>query len=372
MQKIVFLSFLNFLFCFVGWSTALSQELNNEVHFKSHSRIPSYKVKKRNNPEMFQGNKKKKNYFEGWYFKMVSADDSSIISIIPGISLSENGEEQHAFIQIIDGKTANTFYYTYPIDDFSFSKKRFAIRIGNNFFSEDSILVNIQNDTTSIQGTIYMSDQVKLTRNNKKHKKIDIMGWYKSMPFMQCYHSVVSLNHNLRGSLKKDNETYNFENGLGYIEKDWGESMPSAWIWIQSNSFGSEETSFMLSVADVPWMGKSFPGFLGFFLHDSKAQRFGTYSNAKLQLETSSSDSVKIIISDKKYTYHIEAYRNKAGILKAPVKGAMDRRIAESIDAILKLTVLDKNGNVIFQDQTSIAGLEIVGDMKELSRSIKK
>lgn len=49
-------------------------------------------------PEVFQGNLKKKNYFEGWYFKNVTQDLSCTLSIIPGISLVEN--DPHAFIQI--------------------------------------------------------------------------------------------------------------------------------------------------------------------------------------------------------------------------------------------------------------------------------
>ena len=369
MKNIILISFLNMLFFLVGYNTALSQELNNEVNFKKHKCLSGYGLKKLKNPEMFQGNKKRKHYFEGWYFKMVSADHASIMSVIPGISLSKNGKEQHAFIQIIDGKTANTFYYTFPIETFSFSKKDFAIRIGNNYFSEDSIVLDIANDTSAIKGKIKMIDHIKLCRNNKK---LDIMGWFKYVPFMQCYHGVVSLNHNLKGTIKKGNETYNFDNGLGYIEKDWGKSMPTSWIWIQSNNFSSKKTSFMLSVANVPWMGSSFPGFLGFFLHNNVVERFGTYSHAKIELETSNSDTVKIIISDKKFTYHLKAFHNKAGILKAPVNGAMDRRIAESIDAILELNVTDKNGILIFQDSTPVTGLEIVGDMKELSKNVKK
>jgi hypothetical protein len=352
-------------------NSLLSQQLESEVIFSDHTYLPGYSAKKRKNPEYFQGNKKKKNYFEGWYFKMVSGDDSSIMSVIPGVSLSENGEKQHAFIQIIDGKTATTSYFTYPIEDFAFSKKKFAIRIGKNYFSEDSLSLNIQNDTISITGTVFMSNTVKLSRKNKGRKKLAIMGWYRFAPFMQCYHGVVSLNHTLNGSIKIDAKSFNFDNGIGYIEKDWGKSMPSSWIWMQSNSFASENSSFMLSIATIPWMGKSFTGFLGFFLHDGKAQRFGTYSHAKLEIETSNSETIKITISDKKYTYQLETYRNKSGMLKAPVKGSMDRRIAESIDAKLKMTVLDKDGIVIFTDSTSIAGLEIVGDMEELSRSIK-
>lgn len=369
MKKIVLISFLNFFICLAGFNLARSQELKDEAYSKRHSYSFGYGIKKMRTPEVFQGNRKKKKYFEGWYFKMVSADGSSILSVIPGISLSHNREKQHAFIQIIDGKTANTFYYQFPIDDFSYSKKRFAIRIGKNYFSEDKVILDIQNDSTTIKAEINMSDQVNLSINTKKK---NIMGWYRFVPFMQCYHGVVSLNHNLNGSLIKDNKTYNFDNGLGYIEKDWGKSMPSEWIWMQSNNFNSENTSFMLSVANIPWMGSSFTGFLGFFLHDGTVQRFGTYTHAKLQIDTTHSDTLKITITDKKYTYLIETYRNNSGILIAPVKGAMGRRISESIDAKLLLTVMDKSSAVIFYDSTSIAGLEMVGNINTLSGSDKR
>lgn len=372
MKKTILISFLNFLFFLLNSNSIMAQQLEDEANFKEYKYISGYKKRKRRNPEMFQGNKKKKNYFEGWYFKMVSADNSSIISIIPGISLSENGDSQHAFIQIIDGKTANTSYYNFPIEDFAYSKKTFAVRIGENYFSSDSLVINIQNDTTSIEGTIYMSNQVKLTKNNKKKKRMAIMGWYRFTPFMQCYHGVVSLNHTLTGTLKMDDHTHRFDNGLGYIEKDWGQSMPSSWIWIQSNSFGTEKTSFMLSVATIPWLGKSFTGFLGFYLNDSTVQRFGTYSRAQLEIETSDSDTLNITIRDKNFSYYLEAYRSSSGILKAPVKGSMDRRIAESIDATLNLTVKNEDGVVVFQGNTSIAGLETVGDLIELSENIKK
>lgn len=361
---------LIYLFTYLaGSNLAKSQELKEEDYSNRHSSSLGYGIKKMNNPDVFQGNSKKKKYFEGWYFKMVSVDGSSILSVIPGISLARNGKDQHAFIQIIDGKTANTFYYQFPIDDFAYSKERFAVRIGKNYFSEDKVILDIQNDTTTIKAEIDMKNQVNLSINTKKK---DIMGWYRFVPFMQCYHGVVSLNHNLNGSFIKDNKTYNFDNGVGYIEKDWGKSMPSEWIWIQSNSFNSENTSFMLSVANIPWLGSSFTGFLGFFLHDNTVQRFGTYTNAKLQIDTTYSDTLKITITDKKFTYLIEAYRHNSGILMAPVKGSMDRRISESIDAKLLLTVMDKNSNVIFQDSTSIAGLEMVGNIKALSRRDKK
>ena len=334
-------------------------------HHGLKSCIPGYRIKKKKDASFFQGNRKTKNYFEGWYFKMVSANGASILSVIPGISISKNGEEQHAFIQVIDGKTAQTRYFSFPAEDFSYSEDRFAVSIGENFFCRDSLVLNIINDSIRLTGTLYLSNQTTLTKNGKRK---NIMGWYRRMPFMQCYHGVVSLDHSVNGTLNYNGNILEFKDGDGYIEKDWGRSMPEAWIWMQTNSFNSPGSSFMLSVAKVPWMGHAFTGFLGFFHHDSITTRFGTYSKAKLNIDQLSSDTLNIVIKDKKYHYYITAVHKNSGLLKAPVNGAMDRRIAESVDAVVFLTVTNRNGEVIFEDRSNYAGLEIVGDTKLLNQ----
>ena len=49
------------------------------------------------NPERFQGHGKSKSYFEGWYFKLVSASGRSL-AIIPGIAWDMNGEGFHGML----------------------------------------------------------------------------------------------------------------------------------------------------------------------------------------------------------------------------------------------------------------------------------
>jgi tocopherol cyclase len=367
MNRNKYLTAIILFFLAFGFHPMFAQPTHKLINFSEHKYIRRYASRKMKHPEFFQGNKERKNYFEGWYFKMVSANGSSIMSVIPGISLSEDGKEQHAFIQLIDGISAQTSYYTFPIEEFFFSKDEFAIRIGNNYFSENKLILNIQTDSSIISGEIEMNKQVKLP--SKALFNAGIMGWYRFMPFMECYHGVVSLNHELAGTIFKDGKKLNFNNGGGYIEKDWGSSMPSAWIWMQSNHFSQKNCSFMLSVADVPWIGKSFTGFLGFFLHDNIIYRFATYTHAKLTLEEATPNSTKITIKDRKNTYKIKAFRNQSGELKAPVNGSMDRRIAECVDVQIHLTILDKKGTILFCDSTSIAGLELVGDQNKLIRN---
>ncbi|MFC2080099.1 tocopherol cyclase family protein [Bacteroidota bacterium] len=326
--------------------------------------MPFYNLKKTGNTSIFQGNKKEEKYFEGWYFKMVAEDGSSIFSVIPGISLSNDGEEKHAFIQIIDGITAQTSYYSFPIEEFSFSKKDFAIKIDENYFSKDMIILHLKDKDSFVSGKIEMFNQVDY--KSGKLMNSGIMGWYRFVPYMQCYHGVVSVTHELKGELLIDGENHNFNSGKGYIEKDWGTSMPSAWIWMQSNHFSDSSSSFMLSIADIPWRGKSFTGFLGFYYHNNQVYRFATYLHTQLELEIPDSNLLKIKIEDRKNTFILEARSNNMGMLKAPVEGSMDRRIPESIDATIKITKIDRKGRIVFIDSTNIAGLEMVGDLNML------
>jgi tocopherol cyclase len=361
-----------FILCMFVSFSAISlhaQELKKGTQYTHHKFIPLYNLKKVRNTIIFQGNKKKENYFEGWYFKMVSNDGSSILSVIPGVSFSRDGKEQHAFIQIINGITAQTTYYSFPIEEFSFSRKEFAIKIADSYFSKDSIVMDLKNENSIVSGKIRMTNLVEYSSGRLINT--GIMGPYRFVPFMECYHGVASLSHSLQGKLVIDNEVHDFNAGRGYIEKDWGSSMPSAWIWMQSNNFMDKNTSFMLSIADIPWLGKSFTGFLGFFYHSNQIHHFATYRKTKLLLDIADSNQLLIKIKNRKHTFIINAQSNTAGILKAPVEGAMDRRIPESIDAMLKITVMDKKGTVIFRDSTNIAGLEMVGDYHKLQDLLK-
>ena len=101
------------------------------------------------NPHVFQGERKLSklnSYFEGWYFKHTSKDLN--ISFIPGIHI-ENGKKS-AFIQIITNFTS--YYISYPFSDFRFSYEPFSITIGNNFFSLDKIIIDIEDINIKISG----------------------------------------------------------------------------------------------------------------------------------------------------------------------------------------------------------------------------
>ncbi len=317
-----------------------------------------YDLKKIWNPSWFQGNRHKPHYFEGWYYKLVTADKQHSLAFIPGISTDPS--DTHSFIQVINGKTGQTWYYRFPIADFHFSTKKFAVRIGRNYFSEDHIDIDISNENGSFSGKLSFRDQTSYPASLARP---GIMGWYRYVPFMECYHGVVSLDHEIHGSVATNDNAIAFDGGRGYIEKDWGRSMPDSWIWMQTNHFDTPHTSFMLSVARIPWIKKSFTGFLGFFLYQNHRYDFGTYSGAKVRIIENTNNDIQIQILAKSFALHITGKKGMDGQLKAPQSGNMKRVIHESINASIEICLTDKNGKVIYKGSGTNAGLELVGDI---------
>jgi tocopherol cyclase len=341
----------------------LSGKVNTLRPYHSPLRSVIYNQRKIFNPSWFQGNREKTKYFEGWYFKNVSSDSTSVWSFIPGISLVEG--DNHSFVQVINGQTGETYYYRYPATEFLFSSKSFEVCVGGNYFSENRIVLDLNNGENSFKGELFYDD---MTTYPTWLARPGIMGWYRYMPFMECYHGVVSLDHNINGSLLYNGKALNFNGGRGYIEKDWGSSMPESWIWMQTNHFNEPGTSFMLSVARIPWIRKTFTGFLGFLLHNKKLITFATWTGDTVTSLHHGDKEAWISVLGKKYLLEVHAVKQpkvggNKGALKAPVFGKMERTIHESIDAEIEVTVTSVNGNTFFKGTGKHSGFEMVGDL---------
>lgn len=320
-----------------------------------------YPIKKIFRPAWFQGHGKTRNYFEGWYFKVVSADGRRALAFIPGISYGRDGG--HAFIQAIDGMTGRTWYFRFGSEDFVASRREFRVRVADSGFSDRGFRLNIRDESGTFEGELSFRNPVTYPVTLARP---GIMGWYRYVPFMECYHGVVSLDHALEGTLRINGETADFTGGKGYIEKDWGSSMPRAWIWMQTNHFETERTSFMLSIAHIPWLGGAFTGFLGFFLVEGRLYPFATYTRAKIRDLSVRGDKVAVRIQSRRFSISVEGKNTSRGALKAPVAGKMDRVIHECVDGELSVRMTDENNRTVFEGTGRHAGLELVGDMNLL------
>jgi hypothetical protein len=124
------------------------------------------------------------------------------------------------------------------------------------------------------------------------------MGWYSFVPFMECKHGIVSVNHDLKGSVIVNGNEIDFNNGKGYIEKDWGTSFPEAWLWMQANNFENRNSSFSFSVAKIPWLGKFFIGFIAFLYYNNRFLLFSTYNNSEITEINHTSGTIDLILKN--------------------------------------------------------------------------
>lgn len=304
--------------------------------------------------ELFQGEKylsSNKDYFEGWYFKNTSNKIS--ISFIPGINI--NKDNKCAFIQVITND--KSYYVDYDIKKFEYNDNPFYIRIGNNYFSTKYIKIDINHSNLKIKGNLKYSNSINIKTSNFSP---NIMGIFSYVPFMECNHAIISMKNNINGSIIINDRKINFNNGIGYIEKDWGYSFPDSYIWLQGNNFSSNSNvAFMMSIANIPFKIFNFRGLICSLIIDNYEYRFATYNGSKILKYNI--DNNKIDITIKKSDYYLEVTGNldKGNSLKAPVNGSMEKDIIESISSIIKIT-LRKDSKILFSDSSNNCGLEIV------------
>jgi hypothetical protein len=314
-------------------------------------------------PAWYQGYRARPPYFEGWYFKLIDLTEQHRYAVIPGVFLGQGNS--HAFVQVLDGVTGETTYHEYPLEAFQAAEDRFDVRVGPNRFTLERIELQIESAERTVTGVLRFSG---LTPWPVTLLSPGIMGWYAWVPRMECYHGVLSFDHEIHGVLTLDGQAIDFSAGRGYIEKDWGRSFPAAWVWMQTNHFETPGTSLTASIAVIPWMGSSFLGFIIGLWHERRLYRFATYTGARVEKLAAGEDHVNWVVRDRRYRLEIDAQRDggfRTGVLRGPTGLDMGGRVPESLQAQVSLRLSAVSGDsTIFEGVGRNAGLEIVGELR--------
>jgi len=304
------------------------------------------------NPNLYQGHGRQKDYFEGWYYKIVHQSGDHAVALIPGVSI-KSATDRHAFIQLMDGTGGKSHYYRFPFEDFVADKDKLHVRIGDNIFSEEKVVANLPD----IKVDLKISRQTPLFTSTFNP---GIMGWFSFTPLMECYHGVVSMHHQLDGKIAHDGRDWDYNRGTGYIEKDWGISFPKCWFWTHSNTFDHEEkVSVMASVAHIPWMGSYFIGFIVALQIGDRQMRFATYNGSRWQARLDD-DALHLKFKKGKKELRLRCQKGPSAELISPISGEMTGKVNESLQAIINLEYLE-NGESKLTTTGHSAGLEIAG-----------
>lgn len=247
------------------------------------------------------------DYFKGWYFKC--SNENKTIAFIP--AFHQSNHEKTASLQVITDDAA----FNIPFQSLQYRKNPLAIKIGENIFSENGIRLQIKNNDLSANGVLHFHDILPI--------QYDIMGLFKFVPLMQCRHSVYSMRHRINGQIIVNGQQYVFQNGIGYIEGDYGSSFPKEYIWTQCHF---NNNSLMLSVADIPFLGFHFTGIIGVVLLNGKEYRIATYLGAKVK----QIDKNTVTVKQEDFQLMAKLIQKNEHQLYAPDNGRMCRIIHES------------------------------------------
>lgn len=315
------------------------------------------RIKNTLHPDGFHGTGVHANFFEGWYVKLVSANKQHKLAIIPGLFLSPNGEAE-AFVQVLEGTTGATTYHGFEEQDFHARTTTFDVDIAGNRFSTQGVHLELPDLIGDVRFTS------PLTPWPVTIASPGIMGWYAWVPTMECYHGLVSFDHELAGCLTFDGRELDFTGGRGYIEKDWGQAFPSGYVWMQSNHFDTPGTSLSASIATIPWRRSSFRGFIVGLRHNGHLHKFATYTRAKTRSLEIDDDEVRwSLTSPRGLRLSLTASRTAGGLLHAPIRTEMHKRVEETLNATIRAQVTAANGALLFDQVGEAAGLEVHGDL---------
>lgn len=319
-------------------------------------------LRKIKNPMVFQGKMRGREYFEGWYFKQGTKDGKDIIAFIPGISLEES--ESHSFVQYIymgldnnNNRVVKTAYFQYDVGDFSCRDEPFEVKIANNIFTGEMISISLEDQNFNIYGKLQINN---ITPIKASALMPNIMGFFAYIPRMECYHGVISMNHTVHGTITADGQRIDFIDGKGYIEKDWGTSFPKKYIWIQCNQFEDVNVSVFFSAADIPFMKRSFLGFICNLVIGEDEYRFATYNRSKLTIVHVYDHGAELSLKNSSAELRITASIDSGGTLIAPRRGKMQDTIKEGLSGDITIHLYDKDHKLIYKGNSQMAGIEIV------------
>ena len=209
-------------------------------------------------------NKKEKNYFEGWYLRVIDEEKNINLALIFAITKEET--DPHAFIQVYDGIALTNKYHRFNTSDFRFIND--TVFIKDNFLSLNNMNLNVKD----------LKIYVELEEISTSYKKIKFksaMSFMSKFP-LECFQEVNVIDGTFKGEITLKGVTEKVS-GKAYLEKTYGNKFPETWIWIQSNHF-DKDVSLTFAYGKIPLLKWKVKGFFTIIRIQGKEYRFASYN----------------------------------------------------------------------------------------------
>jgi tocopherol cyclase len=179
-------------------------------------------------------------FFEGWYFKVSDpATKKSFLFIYAVYNPDGQSPDSTAFMMAGNNSpgTAALIYQEFDVETFTASYDTFNIVVGSdNRASGDAQKLHAEGSVADAANQCSWAFDMQVTETWP-----DSMGWMKNLTNLQTYWHVGAMKAAATGWIKWNGVYYEFENIIGYQEKNWGAEFPDTWYWLQANKFDNPD-----------------------------------------------------------------------------------------------------------------------------------
>jgi len=273
-------------------------------------------------------NKKRKNYFEGWYFRFSTQETNYAIIF----AVTKNQEDPHAFIQLFSDKMEECIYKRFKISQFSYQDG--IVNIGGNKLSLKGVSANIDNFNVNLKFTV------------KNPVTKSAMGYLSNAP-LDCFQEVILMDGIAKGTMNNKKVTC-----VIYIEKTYGNKFPKRWIWLQSNH-SRKNSKISFSVGYIPFLTFTVKGWLLVVNYNKERISFHSLAGASLQYIDNG-----FIVKSRRYKVIVHYEQNKTIKLVGPgIKAKMEIPVYESLTSKATIEIF-KDKQLVYEDIYTNVGLE--------------
>lgn len=299
--------------------------------------------------------KKKKNCFEGWYFREQGKELT--IAFIPALHYDEEGRMTGS-LQVVLPEKSWFFAYDHPTN-MNLPDSLFVV-LGKNVFTEACIHLDIDEPGLSIKGDIYFDRDYGTKFRVMGPLDLPIVSSLASR-VLPCGHHIWAMEQELSGELEiracygeiglcngkgdlRNGKVFSFDGGKGYLEADYGETFPKSYFWSHCNWF--EEKPLRITCAGVELPGDR-RGCFACIDQDGYRVKLATYRGAKV--EAFSPEGFRI----RQGKYVLEGWKmeGKPVTLQSPLGDAMSETTDEYLSCTVRYRLI--HGEDVFFDEIS-------------------
>ena len=142
---------------------------------------------------------------------------------------------------------------------------------------------------------------------------------------------------------------------------------------MQCNHFDEPGVCVSVSIADVPWFGGAFPGFLVAVWRAGQLLRFTSYTGARVTRVEPQPEGVTLSVEDKTHRLEVFSRGGRPVPIHMPSTESMEGLVEEHLGASMEVRLIERSGSgsgevCLFEGVGREAAFEVQGDVTRLRR----